>query len=108
MAKPDSIRPKRKGNRPLKKKTRSADPPARKLPDALPDLERIIDDFADALAVVEVSEAAVARNDQSGPESITLRVGVEALNRVYDSLDKADVQLTRWREKHAKVLGRLA
>jgi hypothetical protein len=59
----------------------------------------------DASALIAVSLTAVIENSRSGPESIVLRLGVEALDRVYDQLDEATWQLARFHKKHVRVIG---
>ena len=51
--------------------------------------------FNDALALVSVSQIAIAANDQAGLEECVLRKGVVALNAVYDELDEADRLLSQ-------------
>jgi len=58
--------------------------------------------FNDALALVSVSQIAIAANDQAGLEECVLRKGVAALNAVYDELDEADRQLSQ----AVRVIGR--
>lgn len=55
-------------------------------------LAEILGAFSDALAVIAVSLEAVADNEHRGPEAVTLRLGVEALDRVYNRLDKAIIE----------------
>jgi hypothetical protein len=55
------------------------------------DLVAIRDALDAARALVAVSLIAVVKNEHSGPESTVLRLGVEALDAVYDRLDKAIV-----------------
>lgn len=58
-----------------------------------PDLHAILCAFAEACAMIEVAQAAVSQNTRSGPEAVVLRIGVEALSRVYNDLDRAIVRL---------------
>jgi hypothetical protein len=67
-----------------------------------PDLHMLMGHFNDALALVSVSQIAIAANDQAGPEESVLRKGVAALNVVYDELDEADRQLSQ----AVRVIGR--
>jgi hypothetical protein len=60
---------------------------------SLPDLDAILGAFAEAHAMIAVSLMAVTNNEASGPESVTLRLGVEALDKVYNQLDKAIIEL---------------
>jgi hypothetical protein len=55
------------------------------------DLVAILGSLDTARALVAVSLIAVTKNDESGPEEIVLRLGVEALDAVYDRLDTAIV-----------------
>jgi mannose/cellobiose epimerase-like protein (N-acyl-D-glucosamine 2-epimerase family) len=72
--------------------TRKSNPVGRKRAPA-PDLDAILDAFAEAFAVLEVAQAAVSDNPRAGPERVVLRWGVKALNRVYNDLDRAIVSL---------------
>jgi hypothetical protein len=62
----------------------------------LPDLHAILDAFSDAQALVAVAHIAMEANDQYGPEEHVLRLGVEALDLVYDQIDRAGMQLARF------------
>jgi len=70
-----------------------------------PDLTAILDSFSDAAALVSVAAKVVASSSYSGPESSVLRLGVEALNKVYDQLDAADTALHHFLKKHAVAKG---
>lgn len=61
------------------------------------DLVAILGALDAARALVAVSLVAVVENACSGPESTVLRMGTQALDAVYDRLDKAIV--TGWQEK---------
>lgn len=65
---------------------------------SFPDLDSILGSFSDAIALVEVSLVAVSNNEHSGPERVVLRLGVEAMKRAYNELDKALVQLAKTSE----------
>jgi hypothetical protein len=56
---------------------------------SLPDLSVILAAFDEARALIDVSLIAVRENVHSGPESVSLRLGLRALDRVYDDLDRA-------------------
>jgi hypothetical protein len=60
---------------------------------SLPDLADILGAFSDAYALIHVSQMAVADNEHCGTESVTLRLGVEALDRVYNQLDHAIIAI---------------
>jgi hypothetical protein len=73
---------------------------------ALPDLHAVLGHFNDALALVTVSQIAVAAIDVAALEECALRQGIAALNVVYDELDRADQQLRRdARDEHSKQGG---
>jgi hypothetical protein len=72
--------------------------------ESLPDLSNVVDAFHDAQALVLVAHMAVADNTHYGPEENVLRQGVEALDRVSDQFDEADMQLGRLRRKHEKTV----
>jgi hypothetical protein len=60
-----------------------------------PNLDEILGAFAEAYALLAVSSAMVGQSESAGPERIVLRLGVEVLNRAYNQLDMAIVQLAR-------------
>jgi hypothetical protein len=60
---------------------------------SLPDLAAILGAFSEAYAMIQVSLMAISENEHSGPERVTLRLGVEALDKVYNRLDKAIIEL---------------
>jgi hypothetical protein len=68
--------------------------PARKRrPSEIPDLQQIQHAFNEAIALVSVAYIAISRRNDYGPEEPVLRMGVAALNKVYDLLDTADQEL---------------
>ena len=83
-----STRP-RNSNRPKKSSRQQRRKRADDRDDAL---AAILGAFSEALAVTAVSLRAVADNEHQGPEAVTLRLGVEALDRVYNRLDKAIIE----------------
>ena len=96
MAKPDSIRPKRKKER----KTTRKKAKAKKV--QLPDLTDIFYAFSDAQALVAVACEFMLQNDGGGQALGVLHLGVEALDRVADRLEEAEMQFDRFRRKNAK------
>ena len=82
----NSNRPKKSSRPQLRKRADAIDADDSEL------LPAILGSFADAYAVIVVSLKAVADNEHSGPESVTLRLGVEALDRAYNQLDKAIIE----------------
>jgi hypothetical protein len=62
-----------------------------------PDFDAILGAFAEPYAMIDVSLMVVSKNEQFGSERITLRLGVAALNKVYNKLDEAIVALDRIR-----------
>ena len=58
-----------------------------------PDFPAILGAFSDAHALISVSLLIIQDNEHSGPERISLRLGVEALDRAYNDLDGAINQL---------------
>lgn len=55
----------------------------------MPDLDAILGAFAEAHALVEVCSMVLTESCRGGPESVALRLGVEACSRAYDQLDMA-------------------
>ena len=52
-----------------------------------------------------VAHMVIVEGDGYGPEESVLRVGVEALDRVSDQLEEAEMQLGRLRSKKASAEG---
>jgi hypothetical protein len=65
---------------------------------SVPDLSAILSAYGDARSLVSVAYIVVAQSNY-GPEEHVLRLGVAALDAVYDQLDQADMQLERFRKK---------
>lgn len=78
---------------PLKKSSRTKRQVRRTARVSVPDLAAILGAFSEAYAMIDVSLTAVSENEHSGPEGVTLRLGVEALDKVYNQLDKAIIEL---------------
>ena len=77
-------------------RARAAKPAGKPRPDPEPpDLDEILGAFAEAHALLAVSAAVVAQSESAGPERVVLRLGVEALNRAYNRLDRAIVDLAQ-------------
>lgn len=60
----------------------------------LPSLDEILGEFSDAYSLLAVSSDVVSDDGNSGPVSVVLRLGVEALNRAYNQLDEAILQMS--------------
>ena len=71
----------------------------------LPHISAILDAFNHALALVTVAHQVIAEDDDRGPEAYVLRIGVKALDAVYNRLDKADVQITRFSDESTSAPG---
>jgi hypothetical protein len=69
---------------------------------SVPDLSAILSAYGDARSLVSVAYIAVAQSNY-GPEEHVLRLGVTALDAIYDQLDKAEMQLARFRESNARA-----
>lgn len=69
----------------------------------LPDLTEILHAFNDALALVAVAHRVIEGGGDYGYEECVLRMGVEALDAVYNRLDGADAQITHVRNKNAEA-----
>ena len=92
-SKPNSIRSKRAARRSRHKTLRRGA--------KLPDLTPVLRAFLDGLSLVRTAHAALRQADSYGPEETTLRMGVEALRRVYSDLDGIETQLHQYRERAA-------
>jgi hypothetical protein len=64
----------------------------------LPELEPIVDAFWDALALVETAHAVIVEGDSYGSEESVLRQSCDALTRVRDQIEDAQLQLARFRK----------
>jgi hypothetical protein len=60
-----------------------------------PDLSPIFDVLSDAYGLISTAYKVSAQQN-GGPEQVALRLGVEALERGLEQLDKADVQLSQY------------
>jgi hypothetical protein len=67
----------------------------------LPDIGAIVFAFADAQALVTVAHKLIVDGDNYGPEEGVLRLGVEALDRISNQLDEAEMQLGRFRRRNS-------
>jgi hypothetical protein len=92
-------KPARAAKRPSRgrKKTRRTRPNT-----SVPDLTAILSAYGDARALVSVAHTAMLEGNY-GPEEHVLRLGVTALDAIYDQLDKAEMQLARFRKANAKA-----
>jgi hypothetical protein len=94
---------KRSAPRSAVKSISKATPSRRRSGNQFPDLEAIVFAFADAQALVTVTYKAVAESDIAGAEANVLRMAVEALDRISDQLDEAEMQLDRFRRENASA-----
>jgi hypothetical protein len=83
-----------------RKKTRE-----KKVEAELPDLTEIFDAFCDARALVTVACEFILQNNEPGQAASVLYLGVAALDRIYDQLEKAAMQFGRFRMKNTSVRG---
>ena len=95
-----SVHPKKANSAEKVGRKNSATSKSRKADNSLPDLTEILHAFVDALALVTVAHRSIAEGDY-GPEEYVLRMGVQALDAVYNRFDRAELQITRFREKNA-------
>ena len=65
-----------------------------------PDLSGVLLALRNAQALVTVAHAVMASGKAYGPEESVLRLGVDALRKVYKWLDETDVQLTRFHNRN--------
>jgi hypothetical protein len=78
---------------------------AKKVKAELPDLTEIFYAFTDAHALVAVACESIMHNNNPGRAACVLYLGVEALERVSDQLEKADMQLEYLRRKKESARG---
>lgn len=75
--------------------------PTKGITNSLPDLESMVDAFWDAVALVVTAHAVIVESDTGyGEEESVLRQGCEALERVGDQLEDAQLQFARCRTNH--------
>jgi hypothetical protein len=77
----------------------------KKIKTELPDLTEIFYAFSDAQALVTVACEFIMQNNDPGPAVNVLHLGVEALDRVADRLERAEMQFDRFRRKKSNVQG---
>lgn len=68
-------------------------------------LDEIHDAFADGLALVTTAHEVITQSSAYGPEETVLRLGVEALSRIYDQLDRANIELSSSKKTSKKAGG---
>ena len=57
------------------------------------------------VALVSVASKVIGNSSYAGPEASVLRLGVDALEKVFEQLDEADSALGRFLEKKADAKG---
>jgi hypothetical protein len=92
-----SPKPRRKPVHPKPTKLRTI-PESRSKRAKLPDLAPILHAFSDALALVSCAYVAMSRRNDYGDEEPVLRMGRDALLKVYNALDAADLQFDNTQE----------
>ena len=70
---------------------------------SIPDLSPALHAFAEGLALAKAAHLVLQASDLWGPAEVTLSKGIEALDKVYDVIDKAVGQLERVGRKPANV-----
>jgi hypothetical protein len=71
----------------------------------LPNLTEIFYAFRDARALVTVACDFITQNNDPGPAVSVLILSVEALDRVSDQLEQAEIQFDRFRRKNNLAKG---
>jgi hypothetical protein len=85
-----SVRARRAKSRPKSARTSIA---------KLPDLSEIVYALSDAGALVTVASSAVM-DGGGGPEATVLRLGVDALEKAMDQLERAELKFAAFRKRH--------
>ena len=97
----NSTAPKAHSRKPARRKP-APKAPHRRQATALPDLTAILEALFDANALVSVARASLAASDSGDLEETVLQMGVDALRSVYEQLDVAAGELSRFQEKNAR------
>lgn len=84
-----------------KKRARTKRPSA-----GLPDLDSILDAFAEALALIQAAHMAQKQTDHWGPPQVAMSRGIAGLDRVYNDFDRATIDLAQFLQKQHKTTRR--
>jgi hypothetical protein len=68
-----------------------------------PDLDAILDAFSEAFDLIQAGHMAQKDAHHAGPPEVALRKGIAEMDRVYNDLDRATIQLSRFCGKQAKT-----
>lgn len=79
--------------------------PTKGITNSLPDLESMVNAFWDAVALVVTAHAVIVERTGYRKEESVLRQGCEALERVGDQLEDAQLQVARFRTSHGDTQG---
>jgi hypothetical protein len=86
-------------------KPRTAPPDARRKRSsaALPDLDAILGAFCEAFALVQAAHMAQQHAGHAGPHEVALKKGIAELDRVYNDLDRATLDLARFENEQPQM-----
>jgi len=68
-----------------------------------PDLDAILDAFSEAFDLIQAGHMAQKDAPHAGPPEVALRKGIAEMNRVYNDLDRATIELAGFCRKQAKT-----
>jgi len=68
-----------------------------------PDLDSILGAFSEAFDLIQAGHMAQKDAHHAGPPEVALRKGIAEMNRVYNDLDRATIELARCCRKQTKV-----
>jgi len=68
-----------------------------------PDLDAILDAFSEAFDLIQAGHMAQKDASHVGPPEVALRKGIAEMDRVYNDLDRATIELARFCRKQAKT-----
>jgi hypothetical protein len=64
-----------------------------------PDLDAILDAFSDAFDLIQAGHMAQKDAHHAGPHDVALRKGIAEMDRVYNDLDRATIELASFCRK---------
>jgi len=70
-----------------------------------PDFDAILDAFSEAFGLIQAGHMAQQDAHHAGPPDVALRKGIAEMDRVYNDLDRATIELARFCRKQTKPGG---
>jgi hypothetical protein len=69
----------------------------------LPDLDAILDAFSEAFDLIQAGHLAQKDAEHAGPPEVALRKGIAEMDRVYNDLDRATIELAHFCRKQQRA-----